>query len=46
MISMADSSTSTVNNIGISFPDASAVDTLTHVGLITDEGSKHNYSLI
>jgi Bacterial Ig-like domain (group 2) len=40
IISLADSSTLTVNNIGISFPDAGAVDTLTHVGLITDEGSK------
>jgi hypothetical protein len=40
IISLADNSTLTVNNIGISFPDAGAVDALTHVGVITDEGSK------
>ena len=40
IISLADNSALTMNNIGLSFPDASAVDTLTHVGLITDEGSK------
>jgi len=40
MVSLADNSTSTVNNTGISFPDAAAVDTLTHVGVIADEGGK------
>jgi Big-like domain-containing protein len=40
ILSLADTSTLTVNNIGISFPDAAAVDTLTHVGVIPDEGSK------
>jgi len=40
IISLVDNSTLTVTNTGISFPDAGAVDTLTHIGVITDEGSK------
>jgi len=39
IISLADNSTSTINT-SISRPDAGAVDTLTHVGVITDESSK------
>jgi replicative DNA helicase len=40
IVRLADNSTVTITNIGISFPDAAAVDTLTHVAVITDEGSK------
>jgi hypothetical protein len=38
IVSLADNSTSTTKTV-ISNPDAAAVDTLTHVGIITDEGS-------
>ena len=40
IVSLADNSTLTVSNTGVSLPDAAAVDTLTHVGVITDEASK------